>query len=137
LERSLSVEWNGEAFAKGLSKEYAKNVELAAIHLKTRIKENLNQDQERKRWTGKRGVYYRGFDPSHPGQFPHKLRGDLQRSIAYEMSADKQTAYVGTAQNYGLFLEIGTTRMAARPWLAPTLQQESGKLAEIIRGGTK
>lgn len=59
---------------------------------------------------------------SAPGEFPKTDRGRLVASIKTESSAGGLIFRVGTNLRYGRFLEFGTLKMAARPWLARTLR---------------
>lgn len=108
----------------------ARNIETACIYLKDKIKENLNTDQPYKIYYGNVGVWYAGLDPSSPGDFPKKVRGDLQKSIAHEMEGLE--GRVGTNLEIANHLEFGTTTMAARPFLRATADQEQAKIAQIL-----
>ena len=133
----MAVEWYGDNFIAFLTGQLSKNLELAAIHLVEKIKQALNRTQPYARSKGKKGVWYKGQDPSKPGESPKKIRGDLQRSIAYAMSADRKEAYVGTNIDYGFYLEVGTSRVAPRPFLRSTLLAEQATIAKIISTGSK
>lgn len=60
---------------------------------------------------------------SRPGNPPHRRTGQLARSVA---SARLQPGVWGFGTNlkYGRFLELGTGRMAARPFLRPVLVRD-------------
>jgi len=62
--------------------------------------------------------------PSAPGQPPAVRTGRLRGSITWRIGRDAVSPYVdvGTAVAYGLFLEEGTRRMRARPYLRPALE---------------
>lgn len=62
--------------------------------------------------------------PSSPGQGPGVVTGRLRSSIAWRPGHDSISPYVdvGTAVHYAPFLEFGTRKMAARPFLRPALQ---------------
>jgi HK97 gp10 family phage protein len=47
--------------------------------------------------------------------------GRLANSVTVETAPDGLAATVGTDVAYGTYLELGTRRMAARPWLQPAL----------------
>lgn len=52
--------------------------------------------------------------------------GNLRRSISTSgpsVGADGVSATVGTNVNYAAFVEFGTRRMAAQPFLGPALEQ--------------
>lgn len=74
--------------------------------------------------------------PSRPGEPPRKRTGWLQRNIVYELDEPSLSARVGITRNarYGLFLELGTRRMAARPWLISTLLKVEKQLNAIAGG---
>lgn len=129
------VEWNGDDFLAEIKGNLGDNLEAAAIYLQEKIKMAINRSQPYDRWVGEKGVYYKGQDPSGPDEPPKKVRGDLQRSIAYEMSDDRSTAFVGSNLDYALFLELGTSKMEARPFLRSTLAQEQETVSKIIATG--
>lgn len=78
-----------------------------------------------------RNVY--GAFPSRPGQPPRKQTGTLQRSVTYEVNPTTMTARVGTNIKYGRYLEFGTRKMAARPWLRRSLDEMRGEIKAIMR----
>ncbi len=59
---------------------------------------------------------------SAPGQPPASDTGTLASSVKWERDAGGYV--VGTGIEYGLFLEVGTSRMAPRPWLTPSVEAE-------------
>ena len=59
-----------------------------------------------------------------------KRTGDLARSIHH-----KQTRFMVSIQdnvNYGIFQELGTSKMAAQPFMRPALEKNLGKIKSII-----
>lgn len=75
---------------------------------------------------GRSGRVYRRRSITHqasaPGEFPKSDSGQLVASLYFRVAADKLSAFFGTKLSYGRYLEYGTSRMPARPWLAPTLK---------------
>jgi HK97 gp10 family phage protein len=65
-----------------------------------------------------------GGGVSAPGAMPHSQTGRLAGSIRAEFSEGGQriTAIVGTDEPHGYFLEFGTGKMQARPWLMPSYE---------------
>jgi HK97 gp10 family phage protein len=61
--------------------------------------------------------------PSRPGQGPSVRTGRLRSSITWRLGEDAKGVYadVGTNVHYAPFVELGTTRMRARPFLRPAL----------------
>jgi len=130
-----NVEWSGDKFLSGLEKQMGDNLEKAAIYLKGKVKEALNRSEQYQRFVGDHGVWYKGEDPSGPGSPPKKITGSLQRSVAHEMGPGRQEAFVGSNIDYALFLELGTSKMAARPFLRSTLMKERDTIAKIMATG--
>lgn len=66
--------------------------------------------------------------PSQPGRPPAVDTGRLRASITHDMGSDSAglVARVGTDVTYGRHLELGTSRMAARPFLRPALHAAGG-----------
>jgi phage gpG-like protein len=80
---------------------------------------------------------------SAPGQFPQVDTGVLIGSLFFRAaSTTNLTASFGTNIDYGYFLEFGTSRMAARPWLRPSYKAVVGealfkKMAKRVNIGIK
>jgi hypothetical protein len=85
--------------------------------------------KKRRSRIGKR-IY--GANPSAPGEPPHKQLGHLRRSVTYEVDAAASTGRVGTNLLYGLWLELGTRLMAARPWLRRALAECQDACLKIL-----
>jgi hypothetical protein len=73
--------------------------------------------------------------PSKPGEPPRKRTGFLAANVRYEFNQPTGEARVGVTTNakYGGFLEIGTRKMAARPWLLATLQKVFPQLQVLLK----
>lgn len=127
----MSLQWDGGAI-KALEEKHKKNLQKAAIYLTGQCRINCNRPQDYQRVKGAAGVWYRGLDPSAPGEYPKRVIGDLVRSIANEPSLDGNTWRVGTARIVGLYLEFGTSKMAPRPWLSTTLTTEHDNILKIL-----
>ena len=70
---------------------------------------------------------------SGPGQPPASDTGTLARSIVIDVDKDKMTASVGSNVKYAPFLELGTSRMAARPFLKRALEVKRTQIVKIIQ----
>jgi HK97 gp10 family phage protein len=90
---------------------------------------------------GRSGRTYRRRSVTHqasaPGEFPKTDSGQLVSSLFFRVGADKLSAFFGTKLAYGRYLEFGTSRMAARPWLRPTLRANSDVIIKRVRDAVK
>lgn len=59
--------------------------------------------------------------------------GNNMRSI-FMRQVEFLTFEVGTASNYGAYLELGTSRMKARPYMAPAAEAARHKLESLPKG---
>ena len=54
---------------------------------------------------------------------PNYVRtGRLRNGISHAVSVEEQAVYIGTNVEYGPFVELGTSKMAARPFLKPAAE---------------
>lgn len=65
----------------------------------------------------------KGHNPSQPGEAPAPDTGTLMRSVTHSVEAtrDGATANIGSNLEYARYLEYGTSKMRARPWLSQAL----------------
>ncbi len=61
--------------------------------------------------------------------------GNLRRSIHTEVSEspDEITATVGPSADYGIYVEFGTRKMAAQPYMRPAFEANRANVAERIK----
>lgn len=108
----------------------------ATVRVERRAKQLLSRK-------GSGRVYRRGVtkggrrrfhQASAPGQPPAADTGLLRASINRELSADGRglVGRVGTSVKYGRYLELGTTKMRARPFLRPALEAADPKRAAQV-----
>lgn len=85
---------------------------------------------------------WRKMQHSAPGESPFVQTGMLRRSIVWA-APSKLVRLVGSAlkpqggtgsHSYAWYLEYGTSKMAARPYLVPALRRLRGQLFKIIAG---
>lgn len=80
--------------------------------------------------TALRKVLKKPFPPaSRPGNPPHKRTGFLQGNTV--VSRKGRNIFVRTP-TYGIFLDGGTSRMAARPFIRKTIQSQKRKWTKRI-----
>lgn len=123
------VTWNGPKVKQALEAELHRRLTAAAIVVAGRAKALLSVAGTGRQ--GKGRVY--GAHPSQPGAPPKKQTGRLRASISYEVAG--RMARVGTNVKYGRLLELGTRKMAARPWLRRALAEMRAAVVRILGGG--
>lgn len=77
--------------------------------------------------------------PSKPGEFPAAKTGELHQSIT-SVDASDGTALrfeVGTNVPHGTYLELGTSKMEPRPFMAPSFDAEVPNIKANIRAAVK
>lgn len=92
---------------------------------------------QRNSGTGRR--YKRGgriHIASSPGEYPNADFGELVRKMFAEKRG-RLTAVWGNTAKHALFLEIGTSRMAARPFMRPTLLALRDKIQARVRDAVR
>jgi len=82
-------------------------------------------------------VYTRGsvtHQASAPGEYPMTDTGRLASNIIILLpSGSSIEGQVGTNIEYGTFLEFGTSRMAARPWLLPSFEKAKVDVSKEVK----
>jgi hypothetical protein len=115
--------------ARAQSREVAAALEEAAINIRNHAAREIQTGAKTGRvyetrfWTDSGGRLRIGDDrPRHqasaPGEFPATDTGTLVGSIDFRLKRGRTLmAEVGTDLDYGIWLEFGTQKMEARPWL--------------------
>jgi len=60
------------------------------------------------------------------------LTGALKRSITHEPEVPKREVLVGSNLTYAPFIELGTSRMSARPYLRPALEANMPAIRKLF-----
>lgn len=133
------VEWNGDQWTREIRAEHRKNVIAAAIYLTNVIKADISQPGTLRYAVIKGGKFKKtvyGFTHSIAGNPPYLQTGLLRSSIAWELvnngPGNAELARVGTNLKYGLYLEKGTRKMAARPYIEVNLRKHAHAISAIL-----
>lgn len=139
------VEWHGEAAKDHVRGKIIRALSLAAQVCSRKAKELLSVSGTgtrskgggvtRKVKGGSGGKTAYGAFPSAPGEPPRKQLGTLRASVNYDVDEAALTARVGTNEEYGKFLELGTSRgLKPRPWLRRALAETAAQINSILGG---
>lgn len=115
---SSSFQWHGPEAKAHVEAIYRRQLTAACIVLRDRAKELISEPAP---------------PPSLPGEPPHKRTGRGRASVAYEVSG--LVGRVGTNVKYLRWLELGTLRVAARPWLRRALRESQAQITAIFARG--
>lgn len=139
---SYKLNWSGDQARRQVIQVFVSRLNRAALTLKNHAKILINVEgtgvrqsstkAKGNRKAKRKGSLVYGANPSKPGEPPHKQTGELLRSVSFEV--DGLTARVGTNKPYGRILELGSRRLAARPWLRRALNEMLSTLRAILAG---
>ncbi|TBG37156.1 hypothetical protein ELG78_09255 [Rhizobium leguminosarum] len=103
---------------------------LSVIEMDTYAKQHISGGGRSGRTYRRRSVTHQA---SAPGEFPKTDTGELVASLFFRVAANKLSAFFGTKLAKGKYLEFGTSRMRARPWLRPTFIALRDKITTRVR----
>lgn len=63
--------------------------------------------------------------------------GRLRNSITHEVDMKEQCAIIGSNVEYAPYVELGTSRMAARPYLRPACENHSAEYKSLVESALK
>ena len=92
---------------------------------------------------GKSGVVYQKYNPrrshqaSAAGEPPASDTGLLASNISLDIDVDGLGASVDSRAEYSEFLEFGTSKMAARPFMQPALEANRKKITMLMAAELK
>lgn len=59
--------------------------------------------------------------------------GRLRNSINYKVASDEDAVYVGTNVEYAPYVELGTSKQKAHPYLKPAVDDHTAEYKEIVK----
>lgn len=74
-----------------------------------------------------------GPSPSAPGNPPAVDTGNLRRSIQVKQDTANGDVQVGSNIDYARYLEYGTSKMAARPWLNRSYNNAKTEMSRMAK----
>lgn len=134
MSNRIFVVSHADATKRDVSRKTGIALYAAAQQGLTKLKQNLAGSRAGKRYRvpGTNTFY----TASAPGEMPAVRTGDLRSS--YTLSPDnpsgiKRQVHIGSPLEKAVWLEKGTSKMAARPHLRKTLEQEQAALIQTIK----
>lgn len=130
---SERVKWYGREAEADLRKRLMVALDRVGLMMVKDVKESMAGAD---RFTGDlsgRAKSKSGRPRSLPGEPPAVQTGLLINSIAHELRPERLAVRYGTNIKYGLFLELGTHKMAPRPYLVPAYIRKRKDVLRIIQ----
>ncbi len=142
------IVWRGKQVMGEVEAQVQQNMDKAAILLQGEIVKSFGSPPPEPDFVkgGYKKNSSRSWKEAHhsaPGEPPYVQTGMLRRSIAWA-APTKLVRLVGSmlrpqgesgSHSYAWYLEYGTSKMAARPYLLPALRRLRGQLFRIIATG--
>lgn len=63
--------------------------------------------------------------------------GRLRNSITHEVDMNEQCAIIGSNVEYAAYVELGTSRQKAQPYLRPAAENHTSEYREIVKSALK
>lgn len=67
----------------------------------------------------------------------YKRTGRLGNSIGYAVDTDEPAVYIGSNVKYAPYVELGTSKMRARPFLKPAVENYAGEYKDLLEQAMK
>ena len=59
--------------------------------------------------------------------------GRLRNSLTHSVEMNEKAVYIGSAVEYAAYVELGTSRMRARPYLRPAVENYTDEYKNLIK----
>jgi len=136
VSKPFRLRLNKRLFRRKTLEEVKKNMLVATVFVRDRVKEKLNRGQPTRITPGGTII---GLDPSLPGEPPKKITSQLQNSIRQRVvsTVNSVIGLIGTDLKKGAALEFGNRSgtLKPRPYLRPTLMEQRRKILRILAKG--
>lgn len=125
MPATLTVKMNDAHVTQAVDRRMQRGVQDAGEYLTARTRQKISRPNPT------------GESPSGPGEPPKRVTGELYNSIrtAVRVDGKRIIAAIGASARHARFLEFGTSRMAARPFMRPALQENRRSIFHIVARG--
>ena len=133
LNRKLSR--IGKALVKAgadISDDATRQLAIGANEIRNTIIQSMARGKKTGRWYRKKGG--KRHRASAPGEAPAVDTGELMSRIIYDVRELEMEVEVGAEAGapYAVYLEEGTDRMGARPWLTPAVERHQEDIVKNV-----
>lgn len=118
------VVWHGPAVYAEIATKSDKLINAAALEVRTEAQNSMRPPKSGRIY--KVPNFAKTYQASAPGEAPAIRTGNLRSSIITEFIG-KCHRRIGTNVEYAKYLELGTKRIGARPFLRPALEKVAAK----------
>ncbi|NVM21307.1 MAG: HK97 gp10 family phage protein [Desulfobacterales bacterium] len=130
---ATKVKWYGDKLIKEVEQKCTNNIKRACFMVETDAKRMCVVDTGRLRssicsnWTGS--------GQTRTAKWKKPLKGKDTTEIAEPRGKkDEIVGIVGTNVQYAVYVEYGTRKMSAKPYLRPALEKNKGKIKQLLGG---
>ena len=123
-----------EALGENLQKAVTSGLSAIGRYMRKTIREDLDKKSvgstKAVRYNPKRKVWV-----SPAGTSPNSDTKELRKSISFELrtkNGKTESVFIGTDLDYGKYLEEGTSKMKARPYLLINAKRERRNMEDIM-----
>jgi len=120
---------------KRVEANYRRALQMAVFQSAAMVRETAVQSVAS---GAKSGITYEKYNPrrthiaSAPGQAPATDTGYLLSNIVHQIDSDGLGASIESRADYSAALEFGTSKMQARPFLHPAIEENRPKIKRLI-----
>lgn len=129
----VRVKWYGDRVFQTALRNMGNNLDAAAVFVQGKVKASFGSSPAGK------GVKAGRKPHSRPGHPPNIQTGNLKRNIGWDRGGrGGMTRRIGTgiggvsSVGYAMYLEMGTGKMAARPYLKPGVRNNENQIKRIL-----
>lgn len=133
MPAEVRLKWYGKKVMHSMKDAASKRILEAANEVRNTVLETLSGDRSGR-------TYYvpgtrRKYTASAPGQAPATATSELRQSVKASVESEGMEIIgkVRSESKHALPLELGTRKMAARPWLRVSLEKTKPKIRAILR----